>query len=265
MKAPPGRSPGNRLDSLRESAFSEMVCAVCVMAGSGALPLLYAALGGHFWVVQAAAGLLAACAGQYALERQTRRLVPFLTGFPAALARLARLLFRTVRRQPDLAPSVEPEQPSDPVTEEKTANQDWFLPSLELATGLVIIFAAILAGALHALGVSRPDPVVASVYFSSPALLVWLLGELAYLLPRITVTPWNGAAFLAVLKSGLKALAGALVVAYLALWMGGREATGLFWGAAGLALASLAFGMIVGALERSREKDHRQPGSEQVG
>jgi hypothetical protein len=164
------------------------------------------------------------------------------------------------------APTVEEPPPSSPAAPTHTAapvlppapaaalpaRPRVLLPYLTLATGLFLFLPAILVAVLLPARIPNLDQI--AIYFSAPALLVWLLGEIPYLVPKIVAKPWDIPILSGVLKSALQALGAVLVFVFLALVIGQEQHPGLLYGGLGLALVGLALGYHSEAGERRRQQ-----------
>lgn len=266
---------------------------VGIAAGIGVLPLLSDYLPIPFWKAEMLVGVLCILVGLIFLERRTPRLLPFLKrmfGFLRRLPSIFKRLIAFLRGLPALLrrawdwirrhlpgrrkgspEQVSPETPavkeSPPEAAPSTASdtipqvhQLVLLPYMTLLIGLLILLPAILVDWLHPLEVldQNLDLVYIAVYFSAPALLIWVVAEIPYILPKIVVKPWDGSVVTGLLKSGLQALGAVLVWVYLALSLGKEEHTWLLFGGLGLALMGLIFGFISEAIERQRIRTRPQ-------
>jgi hypothetical protein len=127
--------------------------------------------------------------------------------------------------------------------------------------GLFLLLSAVLVACLQsswAKGLEQGALAQIAMYFSAPALLVWVIGEIPYVIPKIVVKPWDGSTITGVLKSGLQALGAVLVWVFLALALVRKEQFWLLYGGLGLALVGLVFGFISAAIERQRERTRPQ-------
>jgi hypothetical protein len=274
-------------DSL-ELVTCELARILGITAGLGAIPLLRDRPV-PFWIVEAAAGAIVIAVGGFFLARRARRQQP-TTPTPGLLRRLVSSLKRLpdlLRRVPaffrrmfewlrtrlpgrrkvatvpvpaETPPSEETPKVDTPVETPSAsapaaslpARPRVLLPYLTLATGLFLFLPSILVAALQPARIPNLDLV--AIYFSAPALLVWLLGEIPYLLPKIVTKPWDAPILSGVLKSVLQALAAMLIFAFLALVIGQEQHPGLLYGGLGLALVGLALGVYSEAGERRRQR-----------
>lgn len=135
------------------------------------------------------------------------------------------------------------------------------LPYQMLLIGLFILLPAALVACTHSFWAKSLEPAALgqiAVYFSTPALLIWVLGEFPYAFAKIVVQPWNGSIITGVLKSGLQVLSAMLVWVFLALSLAGVEYAWPLFGGLGLALAALVLGFASEAIERRSSQNRPQ-------
>lgn len=277
-----------------ELVACQITSAVGIGVGIGALPLMRERLASRFWMAEAAAGVLCIAVGLFFLERRSHRLLPFLKSLLAFLRRLPssfkrlntmlrslpafiRLAWDWIRfhlpgrrktspapvshatppvkvSQPTAASAAAPAAASDAASPAR-------LPYLTMWIGLFIFFPALFAASLQHF--QPPDPDLIAIYFSTPALLIWVIGEVPYILPRIVVRPWDGAILTAILKSGSTGLSAVLIYVFLGLALVKAEHPGLLFAGLGLALLALVFGWISNTMERQRLRDRPPPSRQQ--
>ncbi len=114
------------------------------------------------------------------------------------------------------------------------------LPLLALI-GVFLLVPALAALVFYKSPVSNLDLIL--LYFSAPAILAWVIGELVYCFPKIIVRPKHTPEIAGILKSCLQVLSALLLWIFLGLAIGQVEFTWMLWLSIGLALAGLLCGL----------------------
>ncbi len=272
--------PADRLETLG----SELVKILTILLGIG-LPALLRGRWAGLWLVGAAAGLLGIVFGLFFLLRRARRQLAALdSAQPPAVDSpsagqektpdqpgAAQAVGSAPNPQPDTNPPAKPAgwtarfaqawqrlvgwmgvqfaalrrllnallHPSHPLTA---------LPAVVVLTGVFIFVPAVSAALFKQLNVSNFDLI--EIYFSSPAVLVWIIGELVYVFPRLVARPKHFSAVAGIVRSVLQVLAALLLWIFLGLSIGRAALALLLWLSIGLALAGLLCGMAADASER---------------
>lgn len=281
-------------DDRREVIVNELTKILSVLLGLGAVPLLERRVD-WFWAAGLAAGVLAVGVGLFFIYRRARRrrkqavdpggragLRARLQNFGRAVGRAFGRAWAWIkskwpfRRRAAAAPETGEDgppaagspaaAPSEPaptngmmaVLRGDATGTVILLPYLTLWIGIFIFIPSVVAALLQRMGYLRTDLVL--VYFSAPALLVWIGGEGFYFFPRFSTRPRRAPEILGILKSLLIVLSAALLWIFLGLEIGTPGVDWLHRSAIGLAVAGAILGLAAEGSRRSslRERERGQ-------
>ena len=257
-----------------ELAACQLANVVGILAGIGAIPFLRDRQV-RFWRVEAAVGVIVIAVGLFFLVRRARRqrqaggapglfqrLLAFLRRLAGSLRhtwawarshlpgrrkvadrQVASDLPAVEENPPPAVPPAAPGTPSPP-------RDLVLLPYLTVLIGGFVLLPAALVASLQYVPVPNLDQI--AMYFSAPAILIWMIGEIPNIFPKLAVRPKSSSIVTGMLKSGLQVLSAVLVWVFLGLARGREEHPWLLVSAIGLALGGLVLGFVSEAAERRR-------------
>ena len=216
--------PDDRLETL----VSELAKIFGILTGIGIIPFLRGWLAGYWFVGVAVGLLLLAVGGFFILRRAQRQLIkPDNPPVPANFSARWRLWQAAVRSL--LAALLD------------SGQSLVLLPVVVALIGVFIFAPAALTGLFQQLKVT--NSALIETYFSAPAILVWIIGELVYVFPRVVTRPRHRAEIMGIARSILQILSGLVLWVFLGLTMAGAGLLSMLWWAIGLALVGLLCGL----------------------
>lgn len=244
---------------------AEIVQLLCIYVGIGATPFLRR-LTPWFWAAGIALGLVAVVVG-VAIAWQVRRLRarrqptavhPTSAARPALLQRLLapfhRLASRLRRRR------AAPEASSSFRARAEDASSDMpprvVLPAATILIGVFTVIPAAVAAFVQWNPVIDDEHLVA-MFFSGPAILLYIAAEGFYFYPRLVEKPKRTAEIAGMARSLTKSISALLLWVYLGLAFGMDGIGWMFWTSIALAGASLVLGTLANrqSLRRQQERD----------
>ena len=126
------------------------------------------------------------------------------------------------------------------------------LPFLVILIGLFIAAPTAMVTILQVWKISNLD--LLAVYFSAPAILFWIIGELVYFFPRITIKPKHLAEYAGLLKSVIQIFSALFLWSYLGLSITNEGFEWMFWAALCLGIAGLLLGLVSNYYEAQRQE-----------
>ena len=251
-----------------ELVACQLANVVGILAGIGAIPFLRDRQV-RFWTVEAAVGVIVIAVGLFFLVRRAcrqrqaggapglfQRLLAFLRRLAGSLRHTwawARSHLPGRRKVADrqVAGKISAaENPLSVVANQDPARDLVLLPYLTVLIGGFVLLPAALVASLQYVPVPNLDQI--AMYFSAPAILIWMIGEIPNIFPKLAVRPKSSSIVTGMLKSGLQVLSAVLVWVFLGLARGREEHPWLLVSAIGLALGGLVLGFVSEAAERRR-------------
>lgn len=226
--------------------IGELAKILGILLGIGATPFLGEWTQDWFWVVGLAAGLITFGVGFFYAVRQApvrKRGSALVTRGAAFLRRQFAWLKTKVlfwRERPVEAEELTPVPTARPQDEPHQADEPWILwPLFTMGIGLFIAVPAIVAGLTGSQDIA--------MYFSTPAILLWIAGEGFYFYPYFIVKPKRTPEIAAMLRSSLQVLSALLLWVFLGLAAGMAGISWMIGLGAGLAVAGLILGLVAAA------------------
>lgn len=129
------------------------------------------------------------------------------------------------------------------------------LPFLVILIGIFITTPTAMVTILQVWKITNLD--LLAVYFSAPAILFWIIGELVYFFPRITIKPKHLAEYAGLLKSAFQIISALLLWSYLGLTITNEGFEWMFWAALALGTAGLLIGLVSLFSDTKRQESSR--------
>lgn len=226
--------------------IAELLQIFCIFVGIGTLPLI-GEQDPRFLFVRYGLGLVTLIGGLWLVIQNVPRYV-FRYRYAAFLRRFGRLRerFRVLRSRGSttaVSPQSENNVSDATAVARLRQNDKQRLTILPTATILISLFTLILAEVTRQTSQTENGHLIA-IYYSAPAILLWIAAEIFYIYPFLGVKPQRAVEVTGILRSLTKIVSALFLWVYLGLATGLDNITWMIYFSIVLALLSLVLGHI---------------------
>lgn len=237
----------------RGELVTEIAKIIGILLGIGATAWLRERLT-LFWLLGASMGVLTICAGIYYWGRQSMRSYAAQGNLSAGKPAFRTWLKEITRQFRNRLKAIWPRRGNNANSVSATNRAQkqeaiekkriiTVLPIITILIGILILLPAVAAFGFRRLAAVDQAGLVA-VYFSGPAILLWLLGEGVYMYPHFLVTPKHRPQILGIAKSACQIVSALFLWVYLGVGIGMSHTSWMFFLSAGLAGLGFILGIV---------------------